>query len=318
MIIPAPGGRANITLHLSGRLVVICAAGTPSSDGGMTEQQQTAQAHAADLALARAVLAGDDAAWQRLVTDHSGIVIAILRRYLHDRDEIRTVYVDVLAQLRQGTLAAFAGRSSLSTWLACVARGAAVDHLRHLHGRREDPTAVADLDERQREVFRLYYVEGRAFEDVRMRLHQRGMLADGTSLAEILAEIDARLQHRTARRLAWDLHATSVGAASGRLLEYLDHAAGEAAEAAASRQPDAALIAAEARRNVSRILALVDKLPEAERTILKLRFEAGLTAEQIAEELGGRFAVGGRRRVYTLLDRALARLRRWAEGQEKS
>jgi DNA-directed RNA polymerase specialized sigma24 family protein len=282
----------------------------------MAETPDAPRDHLADLALARAVLAGDEPAWHRFVTGQSGILLAILRRYLRDTDEIRTVYVDVLAELRQGKLAEYAGRSSLATWLACIARGAAADHLRHTLGRREDPAGLADLEPRQREVFRLYYVEGRAYEDVRLRLRQNGQLSDGQlsdgeSLAEILADIESRLNQRTLRRLAWDLHAASVGAASGRLLEYLDDAT--RATAALAPSPDAALIAREARQQIARVLALVDRLPAEERTVLQLRFDRGWTADQIATEL----AIPGRRRVYTILDRALARLRRWAAETEK-
>jgi RNA polymerase sigma factor (sigma-70 family) len=278
----------------------------------MVENHAASRDNLADLTLARAVLAGDEPAWHRFVTEHSGILLAILRRYLHDNDEIRTVYVDVLAELRRGKLGEFAGRSSLATWLACIARGAAADHLRHTLGRREEPAGLEDLDARQREVFRLYYIEGRAYADVRLRLDQSGRLADGESLAAILADLESRLHPRTLRRLAWDLHATSVGAASGRLLEYLDHAAAAGQEAARARSPEADLIAREARRHIARILALVEELPDEERAVLKLRFDAGWTADQIADEL----AIPGRRRVYTILDRALARLRRWA-GAEK-
>jgi RNA polymerase sigma factor (sigma-70 family) len=280
----------------------------------MAENRDAPRDHVAELNLTRAVLAGDESAWHAFVTRHSGILIAILRRYIFDQDDVRSVYVDVLAELRRGKLAEFAGRSSLSTWLACIARGAAVDHLRHNLGRREEPAGLADLDQRQREVFRLYYIEGRAYEDVRLRLHQAGQLADGISLAEILADIESRLNDRTLRRLAWDLHATSVGAASGRLLEYLDDAAVAEAEATTAHAPDAALIAREARRRIEGILALVDELPEEERTVLRLRFDQGWTAEQIADEL----AIPGRRRVYTILDRALARLRRWVQQSESS
>lgn len=280
----------------------------------MADGHDAPRDHLADLDLTRAVLAGDEPAWHRFVTGHSGILLAILRRYLYDADEIRTVYVDVLAELRQGKLAEYAGRSSLSTWLACIARGAAVDHLRHTLGRREEPAGLTDLDERQREVFRLYYIEGRAHEEVLLRLRQDGRLADGESLAEILADIESRLNPRTLRRLAWDLHAASVGAASGRLLEYLDDAAATQSEATLARSPEADLIAREARHHIERILALVDDLPPEERAVLHLRFDAGWTADQIAAEL----AIPGRRRVYSILDRALARLRRQAGRMNSS
>jgi len=215
--------------------------------------------------------------------------------------------VDVLAKLRRGQLASYAGRSALTTWLTLVARGAAADHLRHRFGRREDPVGLEELDERAQEVFRLYCVDGLDYEDVRLRLRESGALAEGESLAEILAEIEARLSNRTLRRIAWDLHATSVGAASGRLLEYTETVRQEMRRRGAEEQPDAALLARETAVTVARIRELIADLPDEERQVLELRFDAGWTAERIAEELN----LPGRRRVYTIADRALARLRRW-------
>jgi RNA polymerase sigma factor (sigma-70 family) len=263
--------------------------------------------HAADLALAEAVLRGDVPAWHRFVQEKSGIIVAVLRRYLFDDDEVRTVYVDVLAKLRQGQLATYAGRSALTTWLTLVARGAAADHLRRRFGRREDPVGLEQLDDRSREVYRLYCVEGLDYEDVRLRLRESGRLAPGESLAEILATIEDQLTDQTLRRIAWDLHATSVGAASGRLLEYTEAVRRELEERRGQQSPDAALLAEETAASVRRIRALIADLPDEERRVLELRFDAGWTADQVAAELG----IPTRRRVYTIADRAVARLRRW-------
>jgi RNA polymerase sigma factor (sigma-70 family) len=263
--------------------------------------------HADDLVLAEDVLRGDVDAWHRFVHHKSGIIVAVLRRYLFDDDEIRTVYVDVLAKLRQGQLATYAGRSALTTWLTLVARGAAADHLRHRFGRREDPAGLDRLDDRGREVYRLYCVEGLDYEDVRLRLRESGRLGPDESLAEILADIEDRLTDRTLRRIAWDLHAASVGAASGRLLEYAEATRIELQRRRQELSPDAALLAEEAAATLSRVRELLADLPDEERRVLELRFDRGWTADQVAEELG----LPGRRRVYTIADRAVARLRRW-------
>ncbi|HOX24649.1 MAG TPA: sigma factor-like helix-turn-helix DNA-binding protein [Candidatus Krumholzibacteria bacterium] len=266
--------------------------------------------HAADLELAEAVLRGDVAAWHEFIETRSGVILAVLRRYLFDHDEVRTVYVDVLARLRRGQLATYEGRSKLTTWLTLVARGAAADHLRHRLGRRDEPPGLSALDERAREVYRLYYVEGIPYEDVRLRLRESGRLAPDESLAEILAGIEERLSDRTLRRIAWDLHAASVGAASGRLLEYAQAAQDDARRRHRETGPEAELLAAEAARTLARLRELVAELPGEERRVLELRFDHGWTADDIAVELG----LDGRRRVYTIAERALNRLRRWLGG----
>ena len=80
----------------------------------MAENQDPPRARLAEMNLTRAVLAGDETAWHAFVTTHSGILITILRRYLFDQDDVRSVYVDILVALRQGKLAEYAGRSSLA------------------------------------------------------------------------------------------------------------------------------------------------------------------------------------------------------------
>ena len=263
--------------------------------------------HTEDLTLAEQVLRGDRDAWERFVHGHTGVIVSVLRRYLFDAEEVRDAYVDTLTELRRGKLAEYEGRSSLTTWLAVVARGAATDHLRRKLGRREDPAGLADLDDRGREVYRLYYVEGLAYADVTLRLQQAGRLGPDESLAEILADIESRLSDRTLRRIAWDLHAASAGAATGRLAEYLQAARDEADARAHEQSPERALLADRAEKRLAAIRELIASLPEEERRILTLRFDEGWTAEQVAEALD----LPDRRRVYTIQERALARLRRW-------
>ena len=241
-------------------------------------------------------------AWHRLVERHSAVIHSVLRRYLQDEEEVRDAYVDTLERLYKGQLARYEGRSSLSTWLVFVARSAALDRLRSRLGRRELPAGVKDLSEREREIFRRYYFEGQSFEAVR---HWAALPAD--ELAEILGRIEATLSRRSLRRYAYDLHASSVGAASGRLLEFLDHLREEHAGRLSEREPDYALLEKEARATTRRVRALIERLPEAERRILTLRFDHGLSARQIAESMG----LEGQRQAYTQVDRALRRLRKW-------
>lgn len=260
--------------------------------------------HAADLALAEAVLRGEEQAWHRFVERKSGVILAVLRRYLFDEDEVRTVWVDVLVRLRRGGLAQYAGRSALTTWLTLVARGAAADHLRRRFGRREDPAGLDQLSPREQLVYRLYCVEGLDYEDVRLRLRESGDLGPDESLAEILAGLEDRLSSRTLRRIAWDLHAASTGAACGRLAEYTDHVR---RTTAGPLDPQGELLARETAATLARIRELIGQLPPEERRVLELRFDHGWTADEVAAELD----LPGRRRVYTIADRAVARLRRW-------
>jgi DNA-directed RNA polymerase specialized sigma24 family protein len=59
-------------------------------------------------------------------------------------------------------------------------------------------------------------------------------------------------------------------------------------------------------RMAARVRELLSELSEEERDIVRLRYEEGWTAQRIAEEKG----YTGQRRVYTVLDGVLRKLRK--------
>lgn len=264
--------------------------------------------------LVEAVLAGSEPAWHTFIDRYTGLIIHVLRRYLFDEDQVRNTYVDVLENLHGGRFQTYEGRSSLATWLLLVARNAAADSLRHQYGRRELPRALRRLPELHQEVYRLYYVEGQTFTATLKQLWLQGHRLAEDDLIDLLGEIDAGVTDRTLRRVRYDLAAESLGAASGRLLEYCDAAEYEAESEREDRDPLRRLIRKEAEIRALKALRLVAELPEQERRIISLRFEEGLSAQEIAERLG----LGGRRRVFTIIDRVVRQLRRRHRDLEKS
>jgi DNA-directed RNA polymerase specialized sigma24 family protein len=263
--------------------------------------------HAQDLALARAVLAGSTEAWHEFIERYSRLVMAVIHRFVarHQVDEARSLYVGVLESVYRSKLAKYEGRASLATWLVLVTRNAVVDDLRRRSGRRDLQEACRRLAPHEREVFRAYYLEGRPFGEVLRSLRASDQAVNADGLLQMLESIERRLVDRLARRLQYELHAQSVGGASGRLLEYMDHARAELDEAEETRRADFAIIEQEARETLGRVQREIQALPEGERRLLELRFERRWTAGRISDELG----LGGQRAVYTWLDRVLRLLR---------
>jgi len=263
---------------------------------------------AGDLELVRSVLDGSEEGWRRFLERYSGLIEAMIRRYLgaHDRDEIRSVYAEVLESLYFRKLAQFEGRSALSTWLTLVTRNHVLDHLRQRFGRRHPPRALQRLAKDDREIFRLYYVEGWSFADVLQHMHSAAPAWNETRLLAALRRIETQIGDRWLRRLAYDLHAQSIGAASGRLVAYLDHVRDEFKRNEGAHSPDYHLMEREAQAVIERLQSVLATLPEDERRILSLRFERGWSARRIADELG----LSGPRGAYTLLDRIVRGLRR--------
>ena len=289
----------------------------PMSSAGRKSVPQTTTRTAApvapgardeDLLLVREILAGSKDAWESFVRRYAGLMAAVIRRYLHRRDwdDVRTIYVNALASLYGGKLATYEGRAALSTWLCVVTRSEVLNYLRHRFGRRGFPKGLRHLNEEDRLIYHFYYVQGLTLTNVLERLR----LADPSwSLQRCLARlrtIEDHLDDRTLRRIAYDLHAQSTGASSGRLLEYLDHVRLEYSQNEGAHSPEYHLMEREARRSVDRLREILAGMDSEERMLLELRFERGWSAERIADELG----LKPRRRVYTVLDRILRGLRR--------
>lgn len=259
-----------------------------------------------DRELAARILAGSEPDWHAFVDRYSALILSVLRRYVHDDEQVKNLWADVLERLYRGQLRGYAGRSLLSTWLVFVVRSAAIDHLRRDRGRTRLPAQWDELGERDRFVYHAVFVARRSADDVWHQLRERGELGPDESLAGIVAALEEKLGDRTLRRLAWDVHAASVGAVSGRLLEYLDHAVAEAVEKREAFNPERQLHHARARRTLERVHELMRALPADERRALELRFGEGWTAARIGEDLG----LERPREVYTLLDRAVRNLRK--------
>jgi RNA polymerase sigma factor (sigma-70 family) len=137
-------------------------------------------------------------------------------------------------------------------------------------------------------------------------LESRGERWSDDRFLAALRHIEKTLGDRWLKRLAYDLHAQSVGAASGRMLEYLDHVRDEFDQHAGTFSPEYYMMEREARRTVDTLREAIMSLPPADRRLVELRFERGWTAQKIADELG----IPGPRRVYSTIERIVHALRR--------
>ncbi|HET9325161.1 MAG TPA: hypothetical protein VFQ05_00150 [Candidatus Eisenbacteria bacterium] len=260
-----------------------------------------------ELELTRSITTGSLEAWKRFLERYSGLIHAIIRRHMltRDCDETHTVYVDVLDALYRGKLATYEGRAALSTWLTLVVRSKVFDHLRHRYGRHETPDAIRQLGELEREICRLYFVEGHSATEVVRQLNRAGSHWTIGRLMAALRRIERRLDAKWLRRLAYDLHARSVGA-SGRLLEYLDHMRLEQQVPSAAHGADHDLMERESRHIPELVQVLVARLAREDREILVMRFHKRWSARRIAQELG----LASPRVVYTTVERIVRGLRR--------
>ena len=92
--------------------------------------------------LIAALRAGDDAAYERLVREHGGAMLAVARRYLRGEDDARDVVQEALLSAFRG-IARFDADAKLSTWLHRIVVNCALMKLRTRRRRPEE--SIDDL-----------------------------------------------------------------------------------------------------------------------------------------------------------------------------
>jgi RNA polymerase sigma factor (sigma-70 family) len=260
--------------------------------------------HTDDLALAREIVAGSTDAWARLVHGYSGLILSVARRYLYnaDKDERRSVYVHVLEDLYRTRLKDYDGRCSLATWIVAITRSRSLDYLRSRYGRRSGPKWLNSCTSLEHTVYQLHYLEGLTVLDIVRRLEAAHKQTTESDVADCLHGLATRMGRRFRTRLAYDLHARNGGSPLEALSEELRRVSELAAE---NDNPEVRFFLTEQEQMLERLRAHVARLDPEEREVVRFQFEEGLTARETAARMG----LGGARRVYTILARALSRLR---------
>ena len=92
----------------------------------------------ADQSLVQSLRAGDPAAYERLVRDYGGRMLAVAERLMPNREDARDAVQDAFLSAFQ-SLKSFDGRSQLSTWLHRIVVNASLMKLRSKRRRPEQP-----------------------------------------------------------------------------------------------------------------------------------------------------------------------------------
>lgn len=268
-----------------------------------------------DLRLVRAVEEGSIEAWHKFIERYSGLIFGVIRRRLvmEDEDEIRSVYVDILKALYDGSLRKYRGESRLSTWLTVFATGKTLDVFRHIHGRKSESGKLAGLDEFDREVLRLFYIDRLHLDVIVHILRSKGHSVTSERIVESIRRIDTCVDGRRMMRLDYEHQKRGWGAGSAQMLEYLVRLERELEEKGEHDRPDARIIEMENRVIAERVREQISRLSREEQTIVYYRFKRGWTARKIAEKLG----LDGQRRVYTHINQIVRKLRKGFVSKEE-
>ncbi len=280
--------------------------GTPESRRQALNQADKRARIDEDLVLIQEILGGSISHWHAFVDRFSGLIYSVIRRQLfaEDEDDIRTVFADVLAALYHGKIGEFEGKAELSTWLIVVSRGKAFDFLRKRDGRRKMPLGYDDLSPSEQEVFQLHYVNGLSFEVVIQSLESAARFTSAEDIAHAILKIEATIDSHYLRRLEYEAKAPALGVSSGRLLDFIQRVQLRY-ESEDKDRPDHALDRKEILEMSARIRDLLSEFSDEEQEVMRLRFDEGWTAKQIASELD----LPSQRRVYTVIDGVIRSIR---------
>lgn len=263
---------------------------------------------AADVRLVQAIRDGSVDAWHDFVNTYSGLIYAIVRRHLpaEDEDEWRDVYVDVLKALYNGELEKYVGGPSrLAAWLTVFTRRRVFDIVRQRHGRYRRPKGYSSLREIDKLVLRLFYEQRLPIEISVQMLKWNGHRVTSDEVAESICRIEETMDRRYLNRLDRQHQAQEMRAAKVSVLRHLAWLTIEYEDGRVADLADAELMANETQAAAERVRAIAARLSTEERKVIFFRFNREWSARKISDKM----QLGGQRKVYTIIERALRKLR---------
>jgi len=232
-------------------------------------------------------------AWTEFLRRFSDLILKIAWEFASDRDEAMAAYLfvcerlaaDDFAKLRTYDPAQSKSPAKVSTWLAVVVRNLCIEHYRQTEGRQRYPDAVADLSPIDQRVFELYFWEGESPREIVRRLETSSeYAADQVQPAlDRLRDLDLHPSKTWARRPPRQMEA----------FEDSLHGDNQSAEERRSKKD---------RRTWMH--DHLEKLPPKERLAVRWYYWTGVSASTI-----GQLLEVSQRKVYTLMERALQKLR---------
>lgn len=256
--------------------------------------------------LIQEIRSGSIDAWHRLVENYSGLVVHVLRAHLRDEDDVQTAYVDTLEKLYNGLLDEYQESSSLASWLCAIAAHTAIDLHRKNCGRHIPPRNIQEMGEKEQLVYKVFYLDGLSLSLARDRLAEAGYDISIDELVAMAHHISLQLSCGTQRRLAYERSARQLGQGSARLLEYLDYVDQGWQDGNIESDPQWRVLRSESRNRLKKLHEGLAKLDATERDTIEQFYYQERSAPEIAHNL----ALKTPRRVYTVVNRALRKLRK--------
>lgn len=237
------------------------------------------------------------AAWCAFLDRYSSLIYHVVRSFDRDPDRSGNCFLFICEQLSANDFRRLrkfdlAGRASFSTWLCAVARNLCLDWHRKEHGRHRIFGSVARRSATDQLLFEIVFRRGLSAEEARAELSCRGIELSFAAVEERICDIRRCLSSR-------QLWLLSSGQAMLDPIDGEEEGAYVVEPADPTPDPESLAALRETHQQVSAALAC---LTDSDRLLIRLRYQEGLTLQQVAKLVGLKDAQTADRRLRDIID----------------
>jgi len=256
-----------------------------------------------DLELIERFNTDPEGAYLELLERYTPVMLRMIRRFMKDVDEVMEVYAKVCERFcanHYQALRRFRSDGEITPWLSVVVANACRDRLRKLRALSVPKSVLAQLNEREKLVFKYHYQEHLPHEDIAEIISRRHRIPyTALEVVRAVATINDLLSTRKRWFLLAALNANRPYLSIDELQENGYEPFVEDDHAAFDR-------VMHRREQVDQLTKAIRRLSPQDQLLLLLRFENNRTALQIAGIMG----YENHKYVYTRLRTIVSRLRR--------
>lgn len=238
-----------------------------------------------------------ESAWCAFLDRYSGLIYHVVGSFDRDPDRRGNCFLFVCEELAAGDFRRLRkfdqdGRAAFSTWLCAVVHNLCLDWHRKESGRHRVFGSVARRSATDQLLFEVVFRRGLSAEEARQELSRRGVELSFAAVEERIFELRRCLSSRQLWLLSSGktvLHSLDGEEEERHILEVPDP----------SPDPEALVALRETHQHVSAALA---SLTDSDRLLIRLRYQEGLTLQQVAKLVGLRDAQTADRRLRAIID----------------
>ena len=244
-----------------------------------------------------------EGAYDELLQQFTPMMLHVIGRFMHDQDETMEVYTSICERLRAEDFRAlrrFQVGSELKPWLSVVVANACRDRFRKQRTTSMPKTVLKKLDEREKLVFRYYFQERLAHEDISEIITYRHNLP--CRPIEVLRAVE-KINGLLSIKKRWLLLSALNANRANLSIDELREVGLYPAVARSAEEIDEALRHEEV---VKRLNKALEQLSTEDQLLVMLCYEQGMSARQIAKVMD----YENHKYVYTRLRTVISQLRR--------